>query len=261
MGNVDTYVTSEIIGLAWKSLNAISDKFVLDISHMGLIIGFLDELNLSPTDYEQMLNFISKKDAHEINTLCNRINISQQTTDKIIKIATCYGGFEQMLPICNELIVNDKTKNAVDELNQLYNILTFMGISDKISLDFSIINDMSYYNGIIFQGFIDGVTGTVLSGGRYDNLLAKMNKSIGAIGFAVYTDMLEYMISVNRASDVDVMLMYSNDTAPLSIAAKVKELTDGGLTVFAAESIPENLKYKLLLKIEAKGDETLEGND
>ena len=55
-------------------------------------------------------------------------------------------------------------------------------------IDFSVVNDLSYYNGIAFKGFIEGVPTSVISGGEYDNLMKKMNKPYKAIGFAVYLD-------------------------------------------------------------------------
>ena len=68
------------------------------------------------------------------------------------------------------------------------------GLSDerksKIAIDFSIIADTSYYNGISFEGYIDGIPECVLVGGRYDRLMRRMKKKSRAIGFAVYLDTL-----------------------------------------------------------------------
>ena len=59
---------------------------------------------------------------------------------------------------------------------------------DKVMIDFSVVNHVKYYNGIAFKGFIEGIPSGILSGGQYDNLMKKMNKRYGAIGFAVYLD-------------------------------------------------------------------------
>ncbi len=77
------------------------------------------------------------------------------------------------------------------------------GNEEKVNLDFSIVNDMDYYTGIIFQGFINGVPSSILSGGRYDNLLRKLGKDADAIGFAVYLDLLERFDSKEKEYDVD----------------------------------------------------------
>ena len=261
MGDVDSYTISEVVALASKSLNAISDSYALDISHMGFISGMLDELNLSETEYDKMLELISQKDAHEIRALCQSVDADSDITDKIITMATLYGSFSEILEKCLPLSINEKTDNALAELKELYMLLKATGGEKNINLDFSIVNDMSYYNGVIFQGFINGVTGSVLSGGRYDNLLSKIGKDTGAIGFAIYTDMLEYIQTDVSENDVDVMLCYTADANPVVVAKKVQELTDGGLSVMAATEIPKNIKYKLIVNIDGKADEKLEGND
>ncbi len=257
MGKVDSYTASEVITLAAQSLNAVSESYVLDISHMGFISGMLDELSLSSNDYDKMLELISRKDAHEIRNLCASLSTDADLTEKIITMATLYGSFSEILPACKELSLNKKTDEALSELNNLYSLLCATGADKNINIDFSIINDMSYYNGVIFQGFINGVTGSVLSGGRYDNLLSKMGKNVEAIGFAIYTDMFEYLDVKTEDNDVDVMLCYDKGTDAVSVARKVKELTDGGLSVLAADSIPQNLKYKLLVKMDEKEDKTV----
>ena len=58
-------------------------------------------------------------------------------------------------------------------------------------MDFSVIGDVSYYNGIVFKGFIAGIPDPVLSGGQYDRLLRKLHRASRAIGFAVYLGELE----------------------------------------------------------------------
>ena len=58
-------------------------------------------------------------------------------------------------------------------------------------IDFSVVNDMNYYNGIVFKGYIKGIPAGILSGGQYDSLLVKMGRRSRAAGFAVYMDLLE----------------------------------------------------------------------
>ena len=67
------------------------------------------------------------------------------------------------------------------------------GKYDKIKLDFSMVNDMTYYNDILFQGFVNGIPKSVLKGGQYDRLLARNGKQGKAVGFAVYLDYLDIL--------------------------------------------------------------------
>jgi len=89
------------------------------------------------------------------------------------------------------LCVNDEIKEALLELEALHSVLSKLGANKNINLDFSIVNDLSYYSGIIFQGYIEGIPVKVLAGGRYDELLWKFGKHSGAVGFAVNLDLLE----------------------------------------------------------------------
>ena len=71
---------------------------------------------------------------------------------------------------------------------------------------------------IVFKGFINGIPTDVLTGGRYDNLAARMGKHMGAIGFAVYLDALERLDLAEKTFDVDVVLAASHDTASAVMA-------------------------------------------
>ena len=72
----------------------------------------------------------------------------------------------------------------------------------------SITSDMEYYNGLLFKGYVPGVPSAVLSGGRYDSLLAKLGKSGGAIGFALYLNLLERLLEPSGPEyDADVLLL------------------------------------------------------
>ena len=67
---------------------------------------------------------------------------------------------------------------ALEELRGLCRALEDQGQTDHWKLDFSLVNSMDYYNGVIFQGFLQNIPFPVLSGGRYDNLPRKMGKQV-----------------------------------------------------------------------------------
>lgn len=50
---------------------------------------------------------------------------------------------------------------------------------------FSLTDDVRYYNGVVFRGYVKGSASAVISGGRYDNMLRRMGKNARAVGFAV----------------------------------------------------------------------------
>jgi ATP phosphoribosyltransferase regulatory subunit len=123
----------------------------------------------------------------------------------------------------NSLLTEEKEISALNELVLLCEILEKCGFGDRISIDFSVGNDLKYYSGVVFKGFVKGVPTSVLSGGRYDNLMKKMGKASGAIGFAVYLDLLAELYGDEDEYDADVLVLYDGATDP----CKLLGLTDG----------------------------------
>ena len=69
---------------------------------------------------------------------------------------------------------------------------------DEIRVDFSTVNNLNYYNGIVFRGFIEGISESILSGGQYDSLMALMgHKGAKAVGFAVNLDIVQAEVKDN----------------------------------------------------------------
>jgi ATP phosphoribosyltransferase regulatory subunit len=60
-----------------------------------------------------------------------------------------------------------------------------------VRLDLSLAGDMEYYNGLVFQGYLQGVPRPLLKGGRYDLLIRKFTPGASAVGFAVYLDEMD----------------------------------------------------------------------
>ena len=72
-----------------------------------------------------------------------------------------------------------------------------------LNIDFSVISDLKYYNGIIFKGFVQDVPDGVLSGGQYDKLMKSMKRTSRAIGFGVYIDSLGKLLKYAE-EEVDI---------------------------------------------------------
>ena len=120
---------------------------------------------------------------------------------------------------------------------------------------------MNYYSGIVFHGFIEGVPTGVLSGGRYDNLMKKMGRKSGAIGFAVYVDLLERLGMSDKHYDVDALLLYDGSSSAEEVSSAVRGLTEKVGSVTAQKSVPENLKFRELYKLDGKEVKLVERDD
>ena len=155
-----------------------------------------------------------------------------------------------------KLCINRDMTDACNELKVLVKTLEDCGMADKINLDFSIISDTNYYSGVVFRGYVDKLPESVLSGGRYDNLLANMGKSGGAVGFAVYSDMLERLDERVKEFDCDVLLTYEDGTEFADIYKAAEGFKKDGLSVNVQKVDNGEIRYKKLCNIKKGGEVT-----
>ncbi len=261
VGDIDVYSVSEVIMLAKQSLDAISERNILDISHMGFITGLLENLNLSDEQKKKIIVCISEKNTLSIESYCKEFFIDEKTSNALVVLTGIYGSFSKCVEEIKKISINEKTDAAVAELQNIYSFLKQYGCANGVNLDFSIVNDLNYYNGVIFQGFIDGVPSSVLTGGRYDNLMHKLGKKSGAIGFAVYLDLLSRLMNGDITFDVDVLLIYDDSTDITALADAVKNIAESGKSVKAQKVNSGSIKYRQLMKVSNGEVEVVETND
>ena len=251
MGDLNLYHISEVLLLAAKSLEALSDRYILDLSHMGVIRGFLEELNLQPRHEERFLSLLREKNCHGIQTLFDSLKIDDELREKAIALASAYGNMDSVLKTLESISLNETMDRAIDELSTVCGVLEEQGF-DNVHLDFSIEGDMGYYNGFLFRGYIEGIPTGVLSGGQYDELMEKMGKSSGAIGFAINLSLLEDYDTNADSYDTDILLLYDSSASPAALIDAIQELVEQGNTVQAQQGIPEKLRYRRLLEFDGE---------
>ncbi len=253
IGDIDSYAVLEVVLLAAKSLASISDDWVLDISHLGIVSEVLDGLSLSDEERRAVLKCLSEKNLHGISEICG----DRKGADALRTLVGSYGEPKYVLDAISELGVS---KKYVDELRSLSAEFSENGLSGNIRIDFSVTDDLKYYNGVSFRGFVKGVSSSVLSGGQYDNLMKRMGKASGAIGFAVYLDKLTESEEFSEKYDVDTVILYEDGEKAVNISRAVSRIAESGTSVAAMRKIPEKFRYKKLLKISGGEVTQIENN-
>ena len=261
IGNIDLYAECEVIMLAMRSLESISDDYILDLSHMGIIDAMLEAAGVQISEREDFIRLIESKNVNSLNALCSEKNISFDIKDKLCALTELYMPVQKALPILKELIVGDKMMESYEELVKICDIMSAYGLGERLYLDFSIVNDANYYDGVIFKGFINGIPNSLLSGGRYDRLLKRLGKSSGAIGFAVYLDRLERFDNTCVPFDVDTVLLYDKGADMTDIINAQKQLLEQCGSVMTVSAVDADLRYRKLFKLTEGGIDILETND
>ena len=261
IGNVDLYSMGEVLMLAQRSLALISDDYILDVSHMGFLSGLLESVGVEESNATRLLGYIGNKNIPAIQQLCLACGIEDEAINVICRVTDLYAPLSEALQTVAPMVRGETMQNAYDQLCGVAELLDAYGCAERVYLDFSIVNDMSYYNGIIFRGFVNGIPDGVLSGGRYDSLIRKMGKQGGAIGFAVYLDQLERYGTEEVQSDTDVLLLYDADVSPVDVVRTARELQKDGSRVLAQCGDVGGIRYRSLYRITEGGLKKLEAND
>ena len=258
LGDIGEYEISETLLLALKSLELLNLDFRIDIAHMGVLSELISKLNLPKKCIEDLFVCIKRKNIEGIK-LCLASADNIEVANAISDVIGIYGTPESALPKLKRICEGILNPSTIEELETILSNLSLTEYSDKIYIDFSVVNDMNYYNGIVFKGYVDGVPDGVLSGGCYDLMMKKIGRDCGAIGFAVCLDSLERLEEENNPFDYDIMLVYDN--APSGdVLLAVNKLSSDGTTVFAAKSRQDGISARktLYLKNQELTDE--EGN-
>ncbi len=233
IGDTGVYGLYETVYLAAASLKEISPQFVLDISHLGVLSALLQELGGDNAFRKEIMAKIAEKNAHETRALCERQGVAKEKTERLLTLVKTYGDMQSVLKTLAPLCETEDAKTAFAELEAVCSLLAKTEFADKIRLDFSVVNDMNYYNGIVFKGFVGGVCEGVLSGGQYDRLMERMGRKTGAIGFAVYLDLLERLSENKNDYDIDTLVLYNDQTDLNVLTETITSLIGEGKSVSA----------------------------
>ena len=259
LGRIDDYCITEVLQLAAESLCHICENSVLDVSHLGLLSEFLDTLGIPPERKSTLLGCVGEKNVHELAEICRGADVPEKGIQLLSRLVTLCGTPKAVLPQVEALLGGRVRSETLTRFTRVMSALEDTA-PPILQIDFSAVGDIRYYNGIVFKGFIAGLPSSVLSGGQYDNLMQKMHRKSGAVGFAVYTDMLERLDRTANEYDVDAVLLYEEKADLAALRRQVRLLTGRGLRVLSLQGKPENIRYRQLLALRGDGVEVMENN-
>ncbi|MBR5500332.1 MAG: ATP phosphoribosyltransferase regulatory subunit [Clostridia bacterium] len=260
IGDLDAYSLYEVLMLAAESLQSISNECVLDISHLGLLSGVLESLGVSEDVQNELLRCMGEKNPHELTAICKANAIQDEDIDLLKTLISLYGTPKEVLPKLTALLRGKIDGALLKNFTEILEAFQGSPLQSMLRIDFSVVSDMHYYNGIVFKGFVKGIPDSVLSGGQYDKLLQKMNRKAGAIGFAVYLDLLERMEASSKDFDVDILLLYAEGSTLSNIRDTVARLSARGDRVMVQRAMPEKLRTRQVMKLTNGEVELLEDN-
>ena len=238
-GSMDADI--EVISMAYEALKRNEVKsFKLELCHAGFFNAILEKMNLTPSQKADICSFIECKNYSALGDLLDKLG--DTTEAKVIKkLPRLFGDvnvIEEAKALYNDKMAND----ALDYLKEVYEKLCSLGFKDNILIDLSLVNRSNYYTGVIFRGYAQGSGVTIVSGGRYDNLIAEYGLDAPAVGFGV-----------DVSSLCDIMHEEINIDRPLRIALTKGRLEKSSVALFKTMGLDttqlENKGRRLILPV------------
>ncbi len=255
IGRLDAFSYYEVLALAQETLAAISDSHRMQVSHIGFWVALLDGLSIEEGLRKALFACIHGKRLHELKTLLEGAGVTPFAAQLILKAASLCGTFTDTLAAARSIAISNGMTDALNELETVYGLLQQKGCAEQMTLDFSLVNDCDYYDGLIFQGYVEGVPRALLFGGYYGKLLRKFGKPLDAIGFAVYLNELDVLFRAQHGADVDALILYDEtaDFSALLTKAESLRARGGGLRVRVEKKLPEDVRYDKLYRFTQNG--------
>ncbi|SHI31973.1 ATP phosphoribosyltransferase regulatory subunit [Parasporobacterium paucivorans] len=198
---------AEIIAMVIEALlKAGLTEFQVEVGQVDFFRGLVEEAGLEEEVEEYLRELIERKNYFGVEQLLSTQNIDEDLKNVFLKLPELFGGTE-IIEIAGSLAKNPKTQKAVKSLERLYEILGIYGLQKYVSFDLGMLSKYKYYTGIIFMAYTYGTGDTIVTGGRYDNLLKRFGKTAPSVGFAINVDQL--MIALGRQK-IEIPFQYSN---------------------------------------------------
>ena len=141
IGTIDLYAECEVLMLAMRSLQTISNTYILDLSHMGILEGLFDEAGIIGADRTDLIHLIESKNTHSLVTLCQSKKISEDMTEKLRTLTELYLPIKEALPVLKQVIAGKKMEQAYENLQNICDVMDAYELTDQLYLDFSVVND------------------------------------------------------------------------------------------------------------------------
>ena len=191
----------------------INDRKILKA--MAAYSGFPEE------SYDLVFIILDKMDkigAEGVAAELEKEGFAKESVDKYLELFTLLTSDIEGVRKCKEILGGFLDEKVADDMETIIKSVEEVKTANfKIEFDPTLVRGMSYYTGPIFEIRIDGFSGSVGGGGRYDEMVAKFTgQQTPAVGFSIGFERI-------------VLLLMEKDFQVPTEASKVAFLIEKGM--------------------------------
>lgn len=181
----------EIIQLALGGLGACGlEDYTLNLNNVSIFLACIEAAEKYAQDgasfKENVLSAAHRGDFVTVRALCDEVALPAELEECITSLPFIRGK-RDALDAASRLVNAAGVAQAIEgvkQLTALYNSCELQGLSCPLTLDMSLMPDLTYYTGLVFEIYAPTSPLSLGSGGRYDQMAALMGRSMPGAGFA-----------------------------------------------------------------------------
>ncbi len=215
LGDASPEADAEMLAMLVEALrNAGLQEFQVSVGQIEYFKGLCANAALDEETELALREFISNRNEFGAQELLLEKNIPADSVKALLSVNSLFGTYD-ILDKALACADNQRSRNAIMHLKQVYELLKVYGVDQYISFDLAMVSKYNYYTGIIFRAYTYQAGSAIAKGGRYDNLLEKFGKPAPATGFVVMIDDLVSALTRQKCCPAlennTILLVYTDD--------------------------------------------------
>lgn len=233
IGSSSADADGEVIAIAVETLKSAGlDNFQINLGQIEVFNGLMEELKLPENKNRNIRAAISNKDFVHLEEMLEETALPKNGRERVLKLLGLRGG-KEIINEARDLTDSPRANMALQNLNEVFEVLETYGVSDKVSIDLGLLRGFDYYTGIVFEGYTPAIGFPICGGGRYDRLIGQFGYPCDATGFALGIERLLIALEKEKSFEADILDYYIqyNPEKRAEAFAKAKDLRGQGFRV------------------------------
>lgn len=176
----------EVIAAAVDALQACGGEYTLELGNAAFFRALMQQLPADEEIKETIRDCIETKNYPALGDLLDTLDDSE-TTRALRMLPRLFGG-EEVFAKAAALCSGEQFTAILDDLHTLWQSVAQFAGKERVTVDLGMMHRTDYYTGMILRGYLAGCGEEILSGGRYDTLIAEFGYDVPATGFAINID-------------------------------------------------------------------------
>jgi ATP phosphoribosyltransferase regulatory subunit len=175
---------AEVVALSIAAMEALGlEGFQINLGQMAFFKALTAAMD--PGVLAPIRDAIDQKSGVRLEQSLDAAGVGGALGDILLQLPALMGGPE-VLDTARTLAADlEGARQALDRLVRVYDLLVAYGVAGRVKVDLGEVRGMDYYTGITFRGVAPRLGWAVVSGGRYDNLIANFGRPLPAVGFGL----------------------------------------------------------------------------